>query len=252
MFLAHLSDFHMSAGEKNHRSQAMRAAVAAVAALPVKPDAVVLSGDVSGDGSRESYQQVREVFSSLSCPVFPVMGNHDDPEHFFDAFAGDLPLMRGSADFRYVVQIGERRLVFVDTRAGPEGGALGADRLDWLDRILAADPDAPTVLVMHHPPFLSGIDKFDRHRLKGWEELAALIQKPSLVKGILCGHLHRWLMTSFAGVPALAAPPTFGMFPPDFRPEPGRGDSGEGGGMLLHLWREELLTTPYAMGPMAS
>ena len=41
--------------------------------------------------------------------------------------------------------------------AGEAGGALCEDRLRWIDRALAAAPGRPTLVLMHHPPFATGI-----------------------------------------------------------------------------------------------
>ena len=40
-------------------------------------DAIILSGDVSDDGSLESYSCFKEIMHGLNLPVYVVPGNHD-------------------------------------------------------------------------------------------------------------------------------------------------------------------------------
>ena len=71
------------------------------------------------------------------------------------------------------------------------GGELCADRLSWLDATLAAAPDVPTLILMHHPPFLTGIAHMDRIGLTGRDEFAAIAARHPQIQAILCGHVHR-------------------------------------------------------------
>ena len=49
------------------------------------------------------------------------------------------------------------------TRSSPaqEGGAYDAERLAWLEAELTREPEAPTLIAMHHPPIRTGIPAFD-------------------------------------------------------------------------------------------
>jgi Icc protein len=40
-------------------------------------------------------------------------------------------------------------------------GLMCQARLDWLEHQLLAQPDEPTLLFMHHPPFETGIEHMD-------------------------------------------------------------------------------------------
>src|SRR6266704_1861766 len=57
---------------------------------------------------------------------------------------------------------------------GEAGGLLCSERLAWLDHALASAPARPVLLMMHHPPFLTGIARMDRAGLQNSQALAAV------------------------------------------------------------------------------
>ena len=58
-------------------------------------DAVLISGDLSDDGSADSYSFLKEQLSRLGLPMFIVPGNHDLREQMRKAFS-DICHMPGS------------------------------------------------------------------------------------------------------------------------------------------------------------
>ena len=89
---------------------------------------------------------------------------------------------------------------------GAGHGHLNAEQLRFLDRTLAAAPDKPTIVAMHHPPFLCGIAHMDRINLHNAEEFAAVIARHAQVERIICGHHHRPIVTRVAHAIASIAP----------------------------------------------
>ena len=45
----------------------------------VRPDLVLLTGDLADDGSLAALRRVRNLTDGLSAPILAVGGNHDDP-----------------------------------------------------------------------------------------------------------------------------------------------------------------------------
>src|SRR5262249_9538420 len=90
-------------------------------------------------------------------------------------------------------------------------GRLGPDQLDWLDRQLGAG-DAPSYLVLHHPPTTIGLGLMDPIRLVDGDELAAVVDHHPHVVATLVGHAHTMGATPSARRPPPraggAAPPT--------------------------------------------
>ena len=89
---------------------------------------------------------------------------------------------------------------------GASHGELRPPQLDWLDRVLSAAPDKPTLIGMHHPPFTCGITHMDEIALRDPQGLAAIIARHRQVVRIVCGHHHRPIFAAFAGTVVSVAP----------------------------------------------
>ena len=206
-------------------------------AARLQPDVVIITGDLADCGLAAEYKLLAAMLERhLPMPVFPIPGNHDRREPMLDHIGG----ARQEGGFiHYAVQAGPVRLVMLDTLVPSAGhGSLDSGRLDWLDRTLAAAPGEPTLVAMHHPPFLCGIAHLDRINLQDHAGFAAVIGRHPQVGRIVCGHHHRPVMAQVAHAVASispsvahqlefdldpAAPPAFVLEPPAFQ---------------LHLWSQ--------------
>jgi 3',5'-cyclic-AMP phosphodiesterase len=206
----HVSDTHLLAAGTRHYGRvdttaALRAVLDRAAALD-HVDVVALSGDLSDDGSLDSYETLRDLVwpwaAARGAVVVPAMGNHDLAE----AFTAVL----GPAE--RVVGVRGWRVVSADTSVRGAGyGRLGDAGLTRLRAALAGelDPDgaaAPhgSVVVLHHPPVPA------RSALLGALELrdpdALLAACGPRVRAVLAGHYHHGLVAQPAGVPVVVAP----------------------------------------------
>lgn len=179
----------------------------AVRRLGFVPDLIVISGDLTDCGLDEEYAVLKALLTRLPAPVAMVPGNHDRRETFAAAFpdhAGIWP----QPFTGFVRDVASVRVIGIDTVIpGSGAGALCDERLDALETVLAERRDAPTLIVMHHPPFNCGIRHMDRISLvHGRERLAGIIEANPQVQRILCGHHHRPIQAGFAGTIAQIAP----------------------------------------------
>jgi Icc protein len=192
MILAQLSDPHMRLPPEDEGSgEALAAAVRAVLALDPLPDAVIVTGDLA-DGARPAeYERVRELLAPLPMPVHLLPGNHDDST---------------VVEAGYAVRIGPLRLVACDsTIPGRDDGELD---LAWLEAELAREPDAPTIVAMHHPPILTGIGGLDALGLTNRDGLAGLLERSPQVRRVIAGHVHRGAFGMHGGCGVVACPST--------------------------------------------
>ena len=212
MLICQLTDLHLcapgrlSAGAVDTHAMADRA-FAAVAAFDPAPQAVLVTGDVADSGEAAEYEAfLALVQQHLSMPVYVIPGNHDRREPLRRVLRA-LPGLGGDAGFiQYVVDDLPVRLVMLDTQVpGENHGELCAERLDFLDRALTAEPDRPTLIAMHHPPFQCGIEFMDRDGLRNPDDLRAVLARHKQVDRIVCGHLHRAITGRVADIPAVAA-----------------------------------------------
>jgi 3',5'-cyclic-AMP phosphodiesterase len=180
-----------------------------VRAVRPAPDAVLVTGDLSENAADAEYEQARELLAPLEAPLFVLPGNHDDApglRRHFDMPGGD------GEPANYTADLGELRLVVVDsTLPGENPGVLDEQRLAWLDEALAAEPDAPTLVAMHHPPLVTGIPPLDEIGLPADDRraLGAVLERHPQVRRIVAGHMHRAIAAELAGRPVLAAPSTY-------------------------------------------
>jgi 3',5'-cyclic AMP phosphodiesterase CpdA len=255
MLVAQITDTHIMAPGKLllgvvDTASALERAVSALNSLDPVPDVTVLTGDLVESGAAEEYAHLRTLLAPLRMPVFAIPGNHDAREPMRKAFIGDGYLPR-EGFLNYAIEDYPLRIIALDTLIpGEGGGLLCSDRLRWVDDILAAAPDRPTLVLMHHPPFMTGIERMDRAGLDGIGAFAEIIRGHPQVERILCGHLHRPIESRFAGTIAGTAPSPAHQIVLDLRPEARLSFAFEPPGYQLHYWREGigLVTHTAAIG----
>ena len=207
--LVQLSDPHVDAGPGDRGSaRALEAAVAAVLSLDAPPDAVLVSGDLAEHGAPEEYARVRDLLAPLPCDVHVLAGNHDDRDALRDGFGVDGAAAPG-APLRYTARAGGLRLVVCDTTLpGRDDGALDAEARAWLEAELAAEPAAPTLVAMHHPPLRTGIRGFDAICLPDGDRdgLAGIVAGAPQVRAIIAGHVHRAAFGTLGGRGVVTSP----------------------------------------------
>src|SRR5207237_9481603 len=155
---------------------------AAVTRLDPLPDVTGITGDLVDRGEPAEYDHLRHLLAPLRMPVYIIPGNHDAREPLRAAFGAD-GYLSGDGFIQYAIEDYPLRLVALDTLvAGKHHGELCAERLDWLDHALAAAPDRPTIVMMHHPPFVLGIDYMDKYGLDNSDAFASVIRRPRPVE----------------------------------------------------------------------
>ncbi|MCT7374113.1 phosphodiesterase [Chelativorans salis] len=250
MLVAQISDLHIKprgrlAYGHADTAAALKRCVAEIGRLPQKPDLVLMSGDLTDEGTVEEYAHLLDLLAPLKQTILAIPGNHDEREAMRAAFArrGFLP-ENGYLHFAYDDPAFPIRIIGLDTIVpGRSGGLLCQERLSWLEARLAEQPERPTLIAMHHPPFSTGIAHMDAIGLEGKEGFAEIVRQHPSVELVTCGHVHRLVRASVGGRPTLicpgpahivhldldeAAPATFRMEPPGF---------------LLHWWNAHTLIT---------
>jgi len=169
----------------------------------LKPDALVVSGDLINDGWTEGYAEIEARLSTLNCPVLLVPGNSDDSRAMRGAFTKRFGATDDSNPMHFKAKIGGLRLVGIDScLAGSAGGDV-APHLGWLKEALGAQGEQPTLLFSHHHFVPSGIPPMDDVMAKGATQLGELLaQRSHRPLAISSGHVHRPMSAMLAGFPA--------------------------------------------------
>ena len=236
MLIAHLSDPHLTTGVLSAEPVfGLYRALGRVLALDQQPDVTVITGDLADHGRPEEYEALREVIDRFPLPLHLVMGNHDDPEAFLDAFAGS-PYLGGAAQSHYSIDLPAITLVVLDSREeGTAAGRLGPDQLSWLDDVLARRPAVPAFVCLHHPPIPVGIVIMDSIRLQDGPAMADVIARHPNVERVLAGHLHRTVSAPFAGTQLSVAPSTYRQIDLTLSADRPLGFVTDPTGFLVHL-----------------
>lgn len=212
MLIAQISDLHarprgVPAYGISETNLYAEHAIQALLRLEPRPDCVLVTGDLADCGLDEEYALVRELFARLPMPVYAVPGNHDRREPFRLAFR-DRDFLSETGFLNFAVTCGSVRIVGLDSLVvGESHGELASETIAFLEQTLAAAPETPTLVMLHHPPFDTGIGHMDRTRLlTGVTELERLVAANPQVKRLLCGHVHRSIQTVFGGTLCQIAP----------------------------------------------
>jgi 3',5'-cyclic-AMP phosphodiesterase len=185
VLLAQVSDLHIDGGEASV-ARAERV-MGYLADLPRPVDAVLVTGDVADHGAAEEYRAARRLLAAPA-PVLACPGNHDQRANFRRVLLDD-PGGDGDRPVNQVHHLEGLTVVLCDsTVPGQDGGYLADETIAWLDAALAATPDRPVLVAMHHPPVTLGIPFVDGIRQEGGHRLGDVLARHRQVVAVLCGH----------------------------------------------------------------
>jgi hypothetical protein len=169
-----------------------REAIAKVQALPVRPDFIIHTGDVSQLSRDDEFDDAEQMLKAAGLPVFFVPGEHDmlDPDGgkaFLSRF-GKGSMGSGWYSFNH------RGVHFValvnvaDLKPGGMGN-LGAEQLKWLAADLAGCSSSTPIVVFAHIPLWTVYADWGWGTDDATEALKLLARFGSVT--ILNGHIHQ-------------------------------------------------------------
>lgn len=241
MLIVQISDLHIRAerallNDRYDSAGNLERCIATINQLPRRPELVIATGDLVHFGARAEYACLREILDTLLAPLLLLPGNHDNRQKLRDSFPEHTYLEQYPENCRFVRDDFALRIIGLDTVIENEiEGAVGAEQLRWLDEQLAAVPDKPTLIAMHHPPFSGMIDFGNKPSCADGPALAALLQRHPQVRKIISGHLHRAITTGFALTQGSVAPSTAVSFGIPFFPDTPFYRTDEPAGFQIHL-----------------
>jgi predicted MPP superfamily phosphohydrolase len=201
--ILHLSDAHLFGDGALHYglvdTTAALARVLEAAADVSGIDAVVMSGDLSDDGTPASYRKLQGMVepwaAARGADVVYAMGNHDNRSGFREV----LGPCSGEA-----IVAGVRIMRLDSSVPGAGFGRIDDEHLAWLRRELAVN-GAPTIVVLHHPPTPGSTPLLAGLALQNAAELLDICSSAGVL-AIIAGHYHHPLVTAERGVPLIIAP----------------------------------------------
>jgi len=239
VLVAQITDLHVAPDGSFMRqfvdsNEMLARAVAYLNTMTPRPDVVLATGDLTDHGTAEEYGLLRDILGALEVPLFLVPGNHDEVD-VLRAEYGTLEYARDSFDF--VVDEYPVRLVALDTTvAGRHDGEVDGAQLARLDATLAAAPDRPTMVFLHHPPFETGVWWMDCIGLTGARELEAVVRGHPQVRLVVAGHVHRPVTSTWGTTIVSTAPSTCHQVAMALHPDCPPRMTNEPPMLALHQW----------------
>ncbi len=197
LLVAQVTDIHLTDDPQQlvmgvNTEDSYRAILAELKALQPAPHLLLLTGDLTQDGSEPAYARLQESLETLGIPAYCLPGNHDT----VSIMAKEL---RGCAVYwNSCLQIGGWQFIPLNSAiAGQVHGYLSATSLDWLDRQLGDRPHLPTLIAVHHPVIALGCEWIDRSGLQNQAEFWQICDRHPQVRVIISGHAHQEFDTDF-------------------------------------------------------
>ena len=212
--IAQITDLHVTTSRdplnQLRNEQRLRQVLRSIHELKPRPAAIIASGDLVDHGEAAEYAELKAILAEAEIPIYFAVGNHDRREPFLEAFGGPGARCDEHGFVQYAVNFGELRMVVCDTLdEGHDQATFTPQRAAWLSATLAADPDTPTIVILHHPPILSGVRWMDPDPKAPWiGEVAEAIRGHDQVRVMLCGHVHRAFHGLLAGHVVATSPAT--------------------------------------------
>jgi Icc protein len=246
MLICQLTDLHVrrkgvAANRVSETNMLTERACRVVAAFSPRPDVVIITGDLTECGLDAEYANVSAILGrSLTMPIYVIPGNHDRRDNL-RARLGHLLGITGDPEFiQYVVEDYPVRLVMLDTLVpGANHGELSGAQLAWLDSTLAAQPSKPTLVAMHHPPFVTGIPHMDKIALLNIGAFRSVIGRHRQVERIVCGHHHRPVTGQCAHAIVSLSPSVSHQVELTFDPADSGAFNFEPPAFQLHMWHDK-------------
>ena len=184
--LAILSDIHVTPGNANEGK--LKEAVAEINGSDV--DAVIVSGDLTNEGSDVQLRNVKSILDGITKPLYVIPGNHENNwsqsacKTFNDLWSND----------RFVFTMG--KLVVIGMNCGPfmkmGDGHIKQEDLTWLDKTLSEMvKPGMKVLSINHYPLLDDLDNY--------RDYAYILKKYPVITHVN-GHWHRWRQYETDGI----------------------------------------------------
>ncbi len=155
----------------------------------LKPDVILISGDLTNEGLIKEYEKCKELVSKLNCKkIIAISGNHDYRNSGYLAFKKYFP-------FQTINELGEDVVLVTIGTARPDRneGEVGYRQNLWLERTMEKYHNKVKILAMHH--HLVGIPDTGSDRvtvIDAGDVLRTILD--AKVDLVLCGHKHRpWI-----------------------------------------------------------
>lgn len=214
VLLVQLSDSHLFAEADGAllgmtTRDSLTAVVDRVLAEQPQIDLVLATGDLSQDGTVESYQAFRQASERLDAPKRWLPGNHDELR--------EMAIAAQQSDvLDPVIDIGNWRVMMLDSAVpGSVPGYLEDKQLQLLAQALSEAPQRHHLICLHHHPVPIGAAWMEPIGLRNPDALFSVLERFPQARALLWGHVHQEFDQMRDGLRLMASPSTCIQFAPN-------------------------------------
>ena len=176
-------------------------------------DCLIATGDIAQDASKKAYEHFMMSVKKFIAPFRWIPGNHDNVSLM-------QRVSRGTNYCDKTLRVGAWMIVLLDTSVKHEvSGFLSEMELEFLETtldIFEQDGDIKNVLIcLHHNPIKMQHSWNEDIGLRNSSDFFDVIDKFSIVRCVIFGHLHQELDLEYKGIRLLCAPSTCTQFLPN-------------------------------------
>jgi 3',5'-cyclic-AMP phosphodiesterase len=171
------------------------------------PDLIDRTRVLTAEEYEPSYRLLAEILAGLPCPPHFLVGNHDHRVAFNRVLRRNTPGPDAPNYYSFNHQ-GYHFVALDSQEPGKAGGFLDAVQLAWLREDLKQHREQPTIVFVHHHPWLLGLQWIDSMSLRNGEELIAALREHPDLHWLICGHVHLDQAIQRGGITMLTTPST--------------------------------------------
>tara|TARA_R110001606_G_scaffold1937_16_gene7902 strand:- start:20392 stop:21204 length:813 start_codon:yes stop_codon:yes gene_type:complete len=210
-----LSDFHLFADTQGkllglNTQASLETVLERVRVEQPDMDLIIATGDLSQDGSLDSYHRLITLLDGFRVPVYWLEGNHDKPAPMIHALRQQKHRVSPC-----VAELGAWTLIMLDsTIPGDVPGELFEDDYRFLEQALADARGEHVMVALHHHPVAMGSRWLDTQLVGSAERFFQVIDAHRKVRAVAWGHVHQEFHGERNGVRLFSVPSTCVQFKP--------------------------------------
>lgn len=209
-----MSDIHLYA--ENNRTllgvdttESFKAVVNLIESSHETVDFIILSGDLTQDGSELAYKRLAELLKPLHVPIYCLPGNHDN----LQIMSRIYPCCDIKSDNHLVFS--KWQFILLNSQIPNRAqGYLDQYQLNFMKDCLNANPNLHSVILLHHQPTPVGTKWLDAIGIVNANQFWEIIANYHNINLISFGHVHQEFAKKVNGIQCYATPSTCIQFRP--------------------------------------